>query len=185
MSESLDDFLRRAAQKRQQQQRNSTPPPAAPPTSAPPTPAEPRRVAPPPTREQPRTNQPRTNQQRGDSSRGGSQQRRSNQPSQRVSSEGQGSRRVSATPQPHALGSSAAAAQSQMESHLEELTNHQVGTIGSVQEVGSIAAVGMPGSENAETENLVAKLIQQIQEPGGIGRALLLNEILRRPTERW
>jgi hypothetical protein len=77
------------------------------------------------------------------------------------------------------LGQRIAAEDQQFDSQIKAKFDHVVGTLGGAETVTTTA----PGPAPADTP--AAQLAAMLANPGGIRQAVLVNEILRRPSERW
>jgi hypothetical protein len=77
------------------------------------------------------------------------------------------------------LGQRIAAEDEQFDSQIKAKFDHALGTLGGTETVTTPA----PGPAPADTP--AAQLAAMLANPGGIRQAVLVNEILRRPSERW
>jgi hypothetical protein len=65
-----------------------------------------------------------------------------------------------------------------MQSHLSQVFSHKVGTLAGNQ-VATAAPAGQTSSEPA------AEVVELLRDPHSIRDAIIVSEVLRRPTERW
>lgn len=71
-------------------------------------------------------------------------------------------------------------ADERMEEHVHQAFDHAVGHLGH-----GAMAVGGAGSALDGPEGLPAKIVQMLRSPDGMRQAVVLNEILQRPENRW
>lgn len=69
-------------------------------------------------------------------------------------------------------------AEAAMQSHLSQVFGHKVGTLAGNQ-VATAAPSGQTSSEPA------AEVVEMLRDPQSIRDAIIVSEVLRRPTERW
>jgi hypothetical protein len=77
------------------------------------------------------------------------------------------------------LGQRIAAEDQQFDSQIKAKFDHAVGTLGGTETTSPGASAPPPADTPA------AQLAAMLANPGGIRQAVLVNEILRRPSERW
>ena len=77
------------------------------------------------------------------------------------------------------LGQRIAAEDQQFDTQIKAKFDHSVGTLGD----GESSATAEQSSATADTP--AAQLASMLANPGGIRQAVLVNEILRRPSDRW
>jgi hypothetical protein len=77
------------------------------------------------------------------------------------------------------LGQRIVAEDQQFDTQIKAKFDHAVGTLGG----SDIAAAGAPDPPLVDTP--AAQLAAMLASPGGVRQAVLVNEILRRPSERW
>lgn len=81
------------------------------------------------------------------------------------------------------LGTTLVAADAERSRHRHELFDHQVGELASLSTLGSSVELRPAFSE--EKKPAAANIAQFLRDPGSIRRAIILNSILERPTDRW
>jgi hypothetical protein len=188
MADPLEDFLKQAAQRRKQQQA-ATPPPAPPQ---------------PPRARKPEYSDRRAERQTGPVAAPEPTKRSIRRPEQPLPTAPQGGfeteavgpraadrtmRQLSASE----LGVEAGRADERMSEHMHERFDHALGALGG--SVGTVMADQTLGSSTGETgtvsvgrgidPELAASVREMLQNPRGIQQAIIINEILRRPLERW
>jgi hypothetical protein len=88
-------------------------------------------------------------------------------------------RAVSLGAQASQLGQRIAAEDQEFDSQIKAKFDHTLGTLGSTETLTT------PTSGPPPADTPAAELAAMLASPGGIRRAVMLNEILRRPSERW
>jgi hypothetical protein len=78
------------------------------------------------------------------------------------------------------LGQRIAAEDQQFDSQIKAKFDHAIGTLGSTD-----MATDSASAPPSPTDTPAAQLAAMLAHPGGIRQAVLVNEILRRPSERW
>jgi hypothetical protein len=88
-------------------------------------------------------------------------------------------RAVSLGAQASQLGQRIAAEDQEFDSQIKAKFDHTLGTLGSTETLTT------PTSGPPPADTPAAELAAMLASPDGIRRAVMLNEILRRPSERW
>jgi hypothetical protein len=85
------------------------------------------------------------------------------------------------------LGSEVAHIDTEIEQHLHKTFDHTIGNLAGVRGEAAVAPVAIESSEFAAADLAVADtgIYTLLSDPDSIRDAIILNEILRRPEERW
>lgn len=85
------------------------------------------------------------------------------------------------------LGRQVAQTGSELSQHLHQVFDHHVGSLGDVpNNAGESSSLKPPEVTTAEAPSLfITGLFDLLNNPDSIRQAIVLNEILRRPDERW
>lgn len=83
------------------------------------------------------------------------------------------------------LGQKVDRADDVMEAHLHQTFDHKVGTIASTTAASAPTNVPAVAPSTQIGQSLADSLVQMLRSPAGVRNAILMNEVLRRPTENW
>jgi hypothetical protein len=85
------------------------------------------------------------------------------------------------------LGSEVAHIDSEIEQHLHKTFDHAIGNLAGVQGEAAVAPMAIESSEFAagDLDAATANIYTLLSNPESIREAIILNEILHRPEERW
>lgn len=83
------------------------------------------------------------------------------------------------------LGQKVDRADDVMEAHLHQTFDHKVGTIASTTASPAPTNVPAVAPSTQIGQSLADGLVQMLRSPSGVRNAILMNEVLRRPTENW
>lgn len=83
------------------------------------------------------------------------------------------------------LGQKVDRADDVLEAHLHQTFDHKVGTIASTTAASAPTNVAAVAPSTQIGQSLADGLVQMLRSPTGVRNAILMNEVLRRPTENW